>query len=148
MAVVTHFYAEGVNAVFTKTVDPLADTIKMALVDSSYTPDYDTDDFWVIPEANEITGTGYSAGGVTVGSKTFTYNSGTGLWTFSTTVDPSWATATVTFRYAILYKSTGTDSTSPLLTCADFGSDQSAVAELLTLHVPTAGFFEIARTTG
>jgi hypothetical protein len=145
---VTTLYAQGIASILTKHVDPIADTLKVALVTSSYVPNYDTDQFWSDVNANEITGTGYTAGGFTVGSKTLTYDSSTALWTFTTTVDPTWPTATLTCRFGVLYVSTGTAGTSSLLTCADFGSDQIATAELFTLHVPTTGFFQLARMAG
>lgn len=62
-------------------VDFLSDTIKMALTTSAYTPNRDTHEFFS-DITNEITGTGYTAGGVALASKTITY-----------TAADSWATA-------------------------------------------------------
>ncbi|WP_203231419.1 hypothetical protein [Nocardioides caldifontis] len=37
----------------------------------------------------------------------------------------SWSSSTITARYAVIYVSTGTSSTSPLLCYVDFGQDVS-----------------------
>lgn len=66
-------------------IDWLSDTIKCMLVTSSYTPNLDTDDYKDDVVANEITGTGYTAGGATLGSASVTY-----------TAANSWATAAAT----------------------------------------------------
>jgi hypothetical protein len=64
----------------TFAVDFLSDTIKASLHTSTYAPNLDTHETFS-DVTNEVTGTGYSAGGTTVGSKTITY-----------TVANSWAT--------------------------------------------------------
>ncbi|MGE0460881.1 MAG: hypothetical protein AB7Q16_05890 [Vicinamibacterales bacterium] len=74
----------GESAGESSAVDYLSDTIKMALTTSAYTPDLDAHEFFS-DVTNEITGTGYTAGGVALGSKTITY-----------TAANSWATAAAT----------------------------------------------------
>lgn len=56
----------------TFAIDFLSDTIKASLHTSSYTPNLDTHETFS-QVTNEVTGTGYTAGGVTLGSKTITY---------------------------------------------------------------------------
>ena len=53
-------------------VDYLSDTIKLALLDNTHTPGLDTHEVFSDVEADEIAGTGYSAGGATLGTKTIT----------------------------------------------------------------------------
>lgn len=65
-------------------VDWLSDTIKASLHTATYSPNRDTHETKA-DLTNEVTGTGYSAGGVTLGSKTITY-----------TAANSWATAHAT----------------------------------------------------
>lgn len=48
----------------------LADTIKYALLTSAYTPNYETDEFFSVIDADEVVGAGYTAGGVTLAGKT------------------------------------------------------------------------------
>lgn len=67
-------------------IDWLSDTMKCMLCTSSYAPNLDTHKF-KSDVTNEVTGTGYSAGGATIGSPTITY---TAANSWATT----WATAT------------------------------------------------------
>lgn len=54
-------------------VDYLSDTIKGALLADTHTPDLDTHEVFDDVDGDEISGTGYTAGGATLGSKTITY---------------------------------------------------------------------------
>lgn len=67
--------------------DYLSDDLRMALVGSAYTPNADTHDFWDDVSANEISGTGYSAGGQALASKTVTQTAANSWGT-------TWAAAT------------------------------------------------------
>jgi hypothetical protein len=126
------------------SVNYTADTIKVALTTSSYTPNMGADDFFN-DITNEITGTGYTAGGATLASVTWTYNTGTKVATLGA-ADVTWTNATLTARYAVVYKSTGTSSTSRLIGLVDFGANQSPAAvdfklswtggAVLTLTIP------------
>ena len=109
-----------------KEIDLLSDTIKVALVTSSYTPNQDTHDYFS-DITNEVSGTGYTAGGATLASKTYTSNTTTNVWTFDA-ADVTWSSATITnARYAIIYDATpGTAATNPLIAYIDFGSDKSS----------------------
>lgn len=122
-------------------IDLVDDTIKIALLTSSYTPDYDThsnfDDL-----TNEVTGTGYTAGGATLASKTFTKDNTNNRGVFDAS-DVVWSTSTITARYGVIYKDTGTPATSTLIALLDFEQDEvSAGADfLITWHA--SGIFAI-----
>lgn len=113
-------------------IDLDTDTIKVALVTSSYTPDQDTHDFFD-DVTNEVTGTGYTAGGASLASKAVTADNTDNEGVFDAD-DVSWTTSTITARGAVIYKSTGTASTSALIAYLDFTTDK----------VSTAGTFTIA----
>ena len=102
------------------------DTFKVMLVTSAYTPDQDAHDR-VNDVTNEVSGTGYTAGGATLGSKTVTQDNTDNEGVFDA-ADTSWTTSTITARGAVLYKDTGTPSTSPLVGYFDFGSDKVSSA--------------------
>jgi hypothetical protein len=119
-----------------------SDTIKVALATSSYTPNQDTHDFFN-DVTNEVTGTGYTAGGATLGSKTATYTTGTNTCAFDA-ADTSWTTSTVTARFAIVYKSTGTASTSPLICYVDFGADVVSSGGTFAITWDSAGIWSLA----
>ena len=105
-------------------VDFEVDTIKVALVTSTYVADQDVHDFFN-DITNEVVGTGYTAGGATLGSKTVTQDNTDNEGVFDA-ADTVWATSTITARGAVIYKSTGTASTSALINYIDFGSDKSS----------------------
>lgn len=56
----------------TPNIDFLSDNIYVALVGSAYTPNLATHDFWDDVVANEVSGTGYTANGALLASKTLT----------------------------------------------------------------------------
>ena len=110
-----------------------SDTIKIALLSSSYTPDFDTHDFFDDVTGELANGTGYTSGGNTLASPVVSQDNTDNEGVFDC-ADPTWTfTAVKTFRYAVIYKSTGVAGTSPLIFLIDFGEDitTSAVFSLL-----------------
>ena len=137
MAVSALLYGNAVKAFADGDIDWSADTIKVALTTSSYTPNQDTHDFFN-DVTNEVTGTGYTAGGATLGTKTNTYTAGTNTVTLDA-ADTSWSSSTITARYAVIYKSTGTASTSPLIAYVDFGADVVSSGGTFSITWDSAG---------
>jgi len=125
-----------------KEVDFDSDTIKVALLTSSYTPNQDTHDYFNDVSTYEVTGTGYTAGGITLASKTATYDSGTNVIVLDA-ADVTWSSSTITARYAVVYDSTGTSSTSALIGYVDFGSDQSSTNGNFTITWDSTGIVRI-----
>jgi hypothetical protein len=118
-------------------------TLKVALTTNSYTPNIDTDEVFS-DVTNELpTAGGYTAGGQTLTSVTWTYDSANNRMQLDC-ADPSWSAATFTCRRAVFYKSTGTSSTSPLLSWQDFGADQSPAGVTFNLVVDSTGILRIA----
>lgn len=116
------------------TADVTDDTFKVALVTSSYTPNKDThEDFADV--TNEVSGTGYTAGGNTV-TGTFTLDTANDKLTIEFAAT-SWTTATITARGAVYYSSTGTAGTSILVAYNDFGGDVAVTAGTLSLAAST-----------
>ena len=179
-------------------------TLKMALLTGTYTPDLSTDEYWGTVTPNEVTGTGYTAGGATLatpvlavsGADTWAHNraattvytygqivrpatanghlyrcvtagtTGTSLPTYPTVVGRTvtdgsaewgcvggavltytsatvrWPTATFSASYAVLYVSTGTAATSPLIGLVAFGTAQAPTNQTFEV-VPdaTLGWF-------
>jgi hypothetical protein len=125
-----------------KEVDFDTDTIKVALLSSSYTPDQDAHDYLNDVSSFEVSGTGYTAGGNTLGSKTATYDSANNVVILDA-ADTTWSSSTITARYAVVYGSTGTASTSPLIGYVDFGSDQSSTNGNFTITWDSTGIVRI-----
>lgn len=120
-----------------RRVDWLGDTIKVMLCTSSYTPSQTTHAY-KSSVTNEVTGTGYTAGGATLGSTTATKSS---LTVSLDAADTSWTSSTITARYAVIYKSTGSDATSPVLGYVDFGADATSTSGTFTITWDAAGVF-------
>ena len=142
-----NWYGKALSGQYSTTaarrVDWTGDTIKVALCTSSYTPDQDTHEFFS-DVTNQVTGTGYSAGGATLGSKSVNYDSASNT-TSLRAGQSSWANATFTARYAVIYKDTGSASTSPLLGWVDFGGDEMVSSGTFTvIWDPTDGVLKIA----
>jgi len=116
-------------------------TIKVALVTSSYTPDVDNHDYFD-DITNEVTGTGYTAGGATLTSKAVNQDN-TNDRAEADSADVTWSTATLTAAGAIVYKSTGNAATSPLIAYMDLGGDQTSSASDFKLTVNAEGWFYI-----
>jgi len=107
-----------------------AQTFKIALYTSSATLDATTT---VYSATNEVSGTGYSAGGNTLTISTNPTTSGTTAYlSFSNT---TWSSATITARGALIYKSGGTN---PAVAVLDFGGDKTSTAGDFTIQFPTA----------
>ena len=123
-------------------IDLVNDTIKVALVTSGYTPDIDNHDYFD-DITNEVSGTGYTAGGETLTNKSVTQNNTTDKGVFDAD-DVTWSNSTITARGAVLYKSTGTDSTSPLIAYFDFGSDQSTTGADFVLRWNSSGIIDLS----
>lgn len=145
MAVTAKWYGLSLRnqygATSTNRVDWVTDTIKVALTTSAYTPNQDTHDFFD-DITNEVTGTGYTAGGVTLTTKTTAYDTASNETRLDAD-DAIWATSSLTARYAVVYKSTGTASTSPLLGYVDFGGDQTTSAADFTIQWDATGVLKI-----
>ena len=138
MAVTAKAYGLGVSHIANAAVDWDTDTLKCMLTTSAYTPDQDTHDFRN-DVTNEITGTGYSAGGVTLASTTRTYDTASNEVRLDA-ADISWTSATFTARYAVIYKSRGgASSADELVAWIDFASDQSVSAGTFSIQWASDG---------
>lgn len=140
MAVTAKLYGKFFSSLANKEIDLNSDTIKVALCTASYTPDQDAHDYFN-DITNEISGTGYTAGGATLGSPTFTYTAGTNVFMFDG-ADVLWTSSTITARYAVVYDSTpGSGATNPLICYVDFGADVSSTASTFQITWDAAGIF-------
>lgn len=142
MAVTAYWYGKAFLSAFNKEVDLDTDTIKVALCTSSYTPNQDTHDYYDDLTNEVANGNGYTTGGATLASKTVAYDGATNTFSFDA-ADTSWTTASFTARYAVLYVSTGTSSTSPLLAYVDFGADQTVSSGTFTIAWNASGIAKV-----
>jgi hypothetical protein len=138
MAVTAKYYGKAFLSAFNKEMDWNSDTIKVMLCTSSYTPDQDAHQY-KSDVTNEVTGTGYTAGGATAANPTITYTGATNTFKIDAD-DVSWASSTITARYAVVYDSSpATEATRPLLCYIDFGADVSTSNGTLSITFDAAG---------
>lgn len=136
-------YGQFLSQALNKEIDWDTDTIKVALLTNSYTPDQDAHNYLDDVVANEVSGTGYTAGGNTLANKTNTYNSGTNVIVLDAD-DTTWSSSTITARYAVVYDATpATNATRPLIGYVDFGSDQSSSNGNFTITWDATGIVRI-----
>ena len=136
-------YGQFLSQALNKEIDWYTDTIKVALLTNSYTPDQDAHNYYDDVVANEVSGTGYTAGGNTLANKTNTYNSGTNVIVLDAD-DTTWSSSTITARYAVVYDATpATNADKPLIGYVDFGSDQSSNNGNFTITWDATGIVRI-----
>jgi hypothetical protein len=109
-------------------------TFKVMATTSTFTPNQDTNDFRD-DVTNEVTGTGYTAGGVTVSGKTRTYD-GTSNERRYVMANNVWGPgATITARTFVLYKSLGgAASADPLIAFLTLAADAVVTNGTLTIQ--------------
>jgi hypothetical protein len=121
-------------------VDLANDTIKVMLVTASYTPDIDADDMIEDADANEVSSSGYTAGGATLTTPVVSQDNTNDRAKFvADTV--TWTSVTFTTRYAVIYKDSGVASTSPVIAYVDFESAQSPDAQDFVIDWHADGIF-------
>lgn len=126
MTVTAFWFGQGVKHAVSDTIWT-TDTIKAALTTVTYVPDQDAHEFFS-SVTNELSGNGYPAGGVTLTGKGLSYDAATNQTRLTASNSTYTASAgnVITARRAVIYKSTGTAGTSPLLGWVDFGADTSS----------------------
>lgn len=109
-------------------------TFKLALFTSSATLDSSTTDY---ATTNEVSGTGYSAGGSALTNVNPTTSGTTAFTDFD---DLTFSTATITANGALIYNTTtdGGSGTTDAVCVLAFGGDKTSTAGDFTIQFPTA----------
>jgi len=106
------------------------DTFKIALYDNNASFTAATAAYTT---SNEITGTGYVAGGNTL---TRIDPTSSGTTAFTDFADTTWASSTITARGALIYNESAAGD--PAVVILDFGSDKTSTSGDFTVVFPTA----------
>ena len=106
------------------------DTFKIALYTNSASFDASTSAYTT---SNEVSGTGYSAGGNTL---TRVDPTTSGTTAFTDFADTTWSSSTITARGAMIYNDTAAGN--PAVVILDFGSDKTSTNGDFTVVFPTA----------
>ncbi|MGA0172009.1 MAG: hypothetical protein ACO3NL_00010 [Phycisphaerales bacterium] len=122
----------------TTTTTGTGNTFKIALIKSSPAGTYgaaSTNYSDVTGNSDEVTGTGYSAGGNSLTNVTPSTSGTTALTDFA---DTTWSTATITASGAIVYNSsTAAGTANRAVILLDFGGDKTSTAGDFTISFPT-----------
>lgn len=105
-------------------------TVRTALFTSSATLGATTTAY---AATNEISGTGYTAGGVAIANVTPVLSGTTAVYDWA---DAQWTSASFTARGCLVYDDTSTGNSSMFV--IDFGSDQTVTAGTFTIVWPAA----------
>ena len=115
--------------------------LSVAMIDDTATPNFDTMDFWNDLEGDEVSGTGYTAGGETLTGTEIT-NTG-GVSTFDAS-DAQWASSTITDAMAavIYFDRGGATSADELWLLLDFVSAASSSGGNFDLGFAAGGILQ------
>ena len=117
----------------TTTTTGTGNTFKIALFTSSATLSASTTAY---ATTNEVSGTGYTAGGNTLTNVDPTTSGTTALTDFA---DTTFSSSSITARGALIYNSSTTAGSADRAVCAlDFGADKAASSGDFTIVFPTA----------
>ena len=117
----------------TTTTTGTGNTFKIALFTSSATLAASTTAY---ATTNEVSGTGYSAGGNTLTNVDPTTSGTTALTDFA---DTTWSSASITARGALIYNSSTTAGSANRAVCAlDFGADKTSTSGDVVIQFPAA----------
>ncbi len=133
------FYNNGKGELLKANIDLESDTIKLAFMATTYTPDIDAHVYWADISANIASGTTVQ----TLGSKTVTVDNTNNRAEFDA-ANITLSTITATTNKFVIYKDTGNVATSQLICCIDITEGTlSPIAGNLTLTFNAEGIFAI-----
>ena len=107
-------------------------SFKIALYTSDATLDATTTAY---STTNEVSGTGYTAGGNTLSIATNPTNDVSGTVAYIDFSDTTWTSSYITARGALIYKAGGT---TPAVAVLDFGADKTTVNQTFSIVFPVA----------
>jgi len=123
---------------FQNSIDFENDTIRVALLDNNHSNDVDNQEFFADVNANEVSGTGYSAGGQALSNVSTSQDNTDDEGVFDAD-NVTWGNSTISAYYAVIYKDTGNASTSPIIGIIDFGGEKSSDNGDFTIDWDTEG---------
>ncbi len=116
--------------------------LSVAMITDSATPAFDTMDFWSDLEANEVSGTGYTAGGATLTGTELTIASG--VLTYDAN-DVSWSSSTISNAMAAVgyFDRGGATTADELEFLSDFVTAASSSGGTFTIEWAAAGIYTV-----
>jgi len=131
-------YGPGLSSLAAGEINFVGGAAKAMLCSATYAPNQDTHQY-KSSVTNEVSGSGYTARGVALTSKTSVYTAGTNTLTLDS-ADPTWAALSIAqIRFVVFYIDTGTDATSPLISYMDLEANSAPSAQAFTVTLPGTG---------
>lgn len=118
-----------------------AEDTKIFMITNSATPNFDTHDFYNDLSGNEVSGTGYTAGGVAMTGTEVTVSSGTLVYDAN---DVSWTSSTITSARAAVQQFAAV--ANEILVLVNFGADYATSNGTFTIQWNASGIFTIDLT--
>lgn len=135
-------YHKGLLKIIQQSINFFSDTIKVAILTSSYTPDLAVDEFWDEISANECVDGDYAQ--LTLGSKVFDLQSGKIRFDAA---NLDWGNSvSITGKYIVILKDTGNPATSPLIWLLDLNTSGGSVSSTnsdFDVAIAATGIYEI-----
>jgi len=122
------------------SIDLVNDTIKCALLNTSHSFAASALG-WATPDANEISGTGYSANGETL-TVTVSQDDSDNEGVFDA-ADVEWTGATFSAYHAVIYDFSVSSPLKPLICSIDFGGEQQVTSGTFTIQWAAEGIVNI-----
>jgi len=126
MSFTAKWFGNGLKHVASGDINWGTDTIKVAAFPHATTIAQATNEFFADLTGELTTANGYTAGGATLGTKSVAYSTEVVYLKAAATTWTPGAGQTLTIGFLVVYKSTGSGATSPLLGYVDLGADTSA----------------------
>lgn len=122
------------------TINLSTNAFKMMLMGTGYTWNPDTQDARDDITAQEVTGTGYTAGGISLTGETWAQDNANNRTLFDHD-DATFTNVTISTIGAVVYKDAGTAATDLLAYFLDFGGTQTVVGSDFVVQVNATGAF-------
>jgi hypothetical protein len=153
MAITVNSYGIAASAAFDGTMTLTGTTkLKVALMDSTYTPNQMLDENWDDISAYDIDAIGsptnYTAGGKALTNVEVTFNNN--LTGYTVTIDADnivFPGLTANFDYAVIYYSNGAGTASPLLGWLDFGGTMYIADQTFGIQWNADGIMTLTSST-
>lgn len=137
------FYLKGARKIEEGTIRVGTDTIKAMLLTGSYTPNTDTHEFVSDVSSYEVSDSSYSRQTVT-GISFVEDTAGDQVKVTANNLSFTFS-GSVTFRYLVLFKDTGNNSTSPLIAVYDLGT-QTVSGATVNIVWSSDGMWKVSLT--
>ncbi len=135
-------YNNFIDKIGEKAFDMSADSFKIVLLDNTHTPSAADVNYADVSAEELATAGNYTAGGVALANQSWV--AAAGVNTFDAD-DVSWANATFTARYAVIFDDTVADD--PLVCLIDFLEDKTASAVTFEIRFHADGIMTLQQGT-